>query len=555
MAPQNSPRPPALVQRTANRLIEDLKSSAGSVLPKTSELCRRYGVSRSTLNKAARILEKRGLLERGRGRPLRPRGAAACAPLPRALRVADQIAEALTCRIAAGSFRSGQALPKVTVLCGEFRTSRSTIVGVLAMLSARGLIHKEGKSWIVGRQISCGPGDRRTHPRNFILLVQPKAGYFSRFSGARTNAFRNAFIVEAARSNTLLLPCVVKDEREEYYYGLAFRSHRALREHIERRRHEYVGSLVLGLSGMYDDYHTLLETLISFERPVVAVDRKDSGIVEKTSKPALFRRCAYRESTFCRKALDHLYDLGHRRVAYVSRYTNDWDFTRELTLSAEAARQSEPFSLVTNSDAVARFKRMSRKDCADYLRSLHRKAPPHVRKTLSWLTKGRREQMFYRVYDLISHLLSVWPEFPPSPEAPERREFFELPVLRTKEDRELVERVRSIEGFFPQLLCDDITAMVATRDRLGTHMFKALERVGIAVPDEMSFVSFDNDIDVSILPVTTIDPGGSNLGYAACHSILGDVPVAYDKATCTLVAEPLVMERGSVRSVEYRNSV
>jgi len=540
------PIAPALVRQTVDRLLEDLKSSVGSELPKTSLLCLRYGVSRSTLSKAARILEERGLLERGRGRPMRPKMQANPAPLPRSSRVSDRIVEALTLRIAAGRLRVGQALPKITVLCNDFRTSRSTIVGVLATLSSRNLIHKKGKGWVVGPGISNGTEAGRPRPRHFILLVQPLPGYFSRFSGVRTNAFRTAFIEEAARSNTLLLPCVVRNEITEDY-GPAFRSPRALQEYIDRKRHAYAGSLVLGLSGMYDNYHALLEVLVSFERPVVAIDRKEAGVVEKTSKPQWYHRCTFQEDAFSGKALDHLYHMGHRRVAYVSRYTNDWDFTRELALSIQAEHFPEPISLTTNSGAVARFRRLSKSNCVDYLRSLHGLGASHVRKTLSWLVMGRGEHALHRAYEFIAHLLSLWPEFPPSPEAPERRQFYQFPVLKRKEDDVLLERIRSIEGFFPQLLCDDITAMISTRDRLSIHMIKALKRLRIDVPEEMSFVSFDNDMDVSILPITTIDPGGSNLGYAACHAILGDVPVEYDETEGALVAEPLVMERGSVR--------
>jgi DNA-binding LacI/PurR family transcriptional regulator len=69
--------------------------------------------------------------------------------------------------------------------------------------------------------------------------------------------------------------------------------------------------------------------------------------------------------------------------------------------------------------------------------------------------------------------------------------------------------------------------------------------VGIAVPSEMSLISFDNSASITPLPVSTVDFGFGNLGYSAFHLIYGDVTIHRDRAG-NVAGRPVVIHRGSI---------
>jgi DNA-binding LacI/PurR family transcriptional regulator len=68
---------------------------------------------------------------------------------------------------------------------------------------------------------------------------------------------------------------------------------------------------------------------------------------------------------------------------------------------------------------------------------------------------------------------------------------------------------------------------------------------GIAIPRDLSMISFDNMTQSIFLPVSTIDFGLARLGYLAAHLLIGDIAVRADRhgfvpGPCTLA------DRGSI---------
>jgi DNA-binding LacI/PurR family transcriptional regulator len=89
------------------------------------------------------------------------------------------------------------------------------------------------------------------------------------------------------------------------------------------------------------------------------------------------------------------------------------------------------------------------------------------------------------------------------------------------------------------------TALIAPSDDTAAKAWHWLAAAGVRIPEDMSLISFDNYPTMPPPPITTIDFGFGNLGYAALHLLLGDVPVKRGRDG-TVRTVPTVVRRGSV---------
>jgi DNA-binding LacI/PurR family transcriptional regulator len=91
----------------------------------------------------------------------------------------------------------------------------------------------------------------------------------------------------------------------------------------------------------------------------------------------------------------------------------------------------------------------------------------------------------------------------------------------------------------------EITAVLASNDWQGRKLHTWLTDLGVRVPEEISLLSFDNYRSKYWHPLTSVDFGFDSLGYAAFHTILGDIPIKHDrKGNIKPVAR--VVHKGSV---------
>lgn len=90
-----------------------------------------------------------------------------------------------------------------------------------------------------------------------------------------------------------------------------------------------------------------------------------------------------------------------------------------------------------------------------------------------------------------------------------------------------------------------VTAVIAPNDYTAFFYYHWLSEAGVAIPERLSLISFDNDVACSLLPLSTIDFGLGYLGYAAFHLLLGVVPVARARPG-TVSSRPRLLDRGSI---------
>jgi len=90
-----------------------------------------------------------------------------------------------------------------------------------------------------------------------------------------------------------------------------------------------------------------------------------------------------------------------------------------------------------------------------------------------------------------------------------------------------------------------LTAIIAPDDNIAQEIFLFLQAFGIAIPGDMSLISFDNVSTSRYFPITTVDFGFSQAGFKVAHVFIGDMAVPVDSygaihTRCALV------DRGSI---------
>jgi DNA-binding LacI/PurR family transcriptional regulator len=103
----------------------------------------------------------------------------------------------------------------------------------------------------------------------------------------------------------------------------------------------------------------------------------------------------------------------------------------------------------------------------------------------------------------------------------------------------------SITPSLRELLRAGATALVAPSDWFAQQVYLWCRGAGIAVPGDLSMITFDNTPDSEAMPITNIDFGLGHLGFVAAHIILDDIPlkIPHDGQ----IAGPVrVMDRGSI---------
>ncbi len=106
----------------------------------------------------------------------------------------------------------------------------------------------------------------------------------------------------------------------------------------------------------------------------------------------------------------------------------------------------------------------------------------------------------------------------------------------------------SDEVLLRDLPTQGITAILAPHDALAVRYFRALHRLGIRVPEQISILSFDNLYTLKPTPVSTIDFGLEQLGYQAFHILFGVIPIKAGHSRQILGHAKLV-DNGSVSAI------
>ena len=109
-------------------------------------------------------------------------------------------------------------------------------------------------------------------------------------------------------------------------------------------------------------------------------------------------------------------------------------------------------------------------------------------------------------------------------------------------------------SFYNLMKNGHISVLVSANDDKARVFWSKLMHHGIEVPKHISLLSFDNNRNISHLPICTIDFGFGNLAYKIFHLILQDLPVKVSK-NGDLVAQAFLLDRGSLAYAKARERI
>ncbi len=556
-----------LAEQTAQRLHNDLSDYSSTRLPTIRQLAGRYGVSHVTMVRACGILKEQGVLEGRRGMPLQ-RKHSDLHRQPDALEPPHSSLEEICARIeddiATGRFRAGDKLPKVLFYVKEYSVSNHTVLKAYRELERRGLIRREGKSWIIGSAGRPRPIFYNEEPP-VILLIEPRRLFWQRqIRHSRTLRFATSFMQEAERWGVQALSLSVAmgfDEREGHTIDW-----QTVARLIRDLGNRYLGALApFGAKDKANPADYIREAL-RFGKPVVWLDRHDDGRIEGFN-PRLFTRCHFSEQNVIELAIHHLYETGHRTVGYVCHDTGSyWRIKRLQDLCEEAGRRPH-FKVIGFTQPTGFYDGLFNDRFPRLLSRLRSCSPPNVDKALRRLAslapmvdewskipkKEPREPREPGSIDEWERCIDELTLLAPVPKNTPRFIHDAVAVLRAIRYTPVYQRYAHLgyslnlsPALMKALNHPDITALITPNDQDARNIFEWLRNAGIQIPREISLLSFDNSDSLAGFPVTTIDFGFGVLGYNAFHLFLGDVPVKRNRRG-EIASQPHIVHRRSIK--------
>lgn len=211
--------------------------------------------------------------------------------------------------IAAGGYRRGDQLPTYAELCDRLGVSLLTVQRAMGDLARQGLVYRlHGKGCYVGKALSGGP-----RPLSQVGLV---------FNASIHRLLQEPYL-------NLMLTGIL-DACSQENIDLTILSLRTAQGRIPPAQLAAQVDAIILISVAREDY---VRQLAETQTPLVIVDNLFPNIAADT--------VVLDNAAALRQTMQHLLDLGHRRIAYVAGGTTD-PFTNTLTDSSDAQeRQAE----------------------------------------------------------------------------------------------------------------------------------------------------------------------------------------------------------------------
>lgn len=246
---------------------------------------------------------------------------------------------------------------------------------------------------------------------------------------------------------------------------------------------DYLGMLIFATRPLRDNLRTWIRMGLRVDRPVVVLDSEPGGFHRHNfrTNPRRFFRLMVDEDAAVELLMRRLAALGHR-TAGVPRYAlPGYDWI---------------------DDRIERIRREAQ-----------RTSPP-VRIVMTTQTEP------------------LW----------EPRPWFDGTRESTRNEIPSGEQLVSLRELIHR---ESPSVIIALNNRFAQHYSAAIGAAGLAVPRDISLVSFDNTHESRLFPITTVDFGLDTLGYLAAHILLEDIPVTADRRGI-IRSKPMLIQRGSL---------
>lgn len=422
---------------------------------------------------------------------------------------AQALADELEASIREGNLRAGEGLPKIRTLAAERNLSHTTVVQALRGLEARGLIHKRGRSILVGP----APKSRRASPPSSpptVLLLSQRPEEWPEFHAHFLQPFASRFALEADRFGVRLAPVLAQASGGGgdplFPAGLG-----RISEFVRSLGRAYQGTAVLSMRRHFPAHGKCLRWLDSLQRPILWLQDDEPG---KAFAP-------------CRNLV---------RIAY-----GDWagpgnPLPADLAVRTLADRGHRILGFACNEPGARDWVEIRLATLRQAMRGLGRDLALHSRLEFSGdlesaACRKRLEALATQSWRVAASLARDLARF--------RGSFADW---STPADREFLLEAAVLE---PVLRKGDVTALIAPNDPQACRQFAALRREGYSIPGDISLLSFDNRPNLRPYPISSIDFGMDELGYRAFHHLFGALPVRVGRKR-VLLGRNSVIDHGSI---------
>ncbi len=490
-----APKRASAVERITRDLEAAIRAGALSAPSSIGVLAREYNVSYPTMHRAMRLLREKGLVFFKQGEPLTFAGTGS------GKRESSRAAHALFSKIyegiSEGTYRAGNALPKIDYFVLTHRVARRTVVEALRMVARKGLAHRQGKHLIVGT-----PSRDRIDPRYVrlptVLLV--------------TTSYDQLYLNYTAHHPGSFMQSV-HDELEKFGYRVKplFTSKNSqlpppdesgdiFQREVNDLGKNYSGCLIMCGTQRNEYLGEWIRAIASRKRPVVFFD--STGIRTDLSNRiagsgAKFIRCYFDEWAAIRIAVDALSDAGHRRIGIPTpNAQTGWIVRRNQRLREIYTHKNADITLIQVPMDVL------------------------VWNPRPWISSSGNFRM---------------------PEISETEHRTSSPGFQQSAHK----NVNAVTAAMKEC---GITALIAPNDHYARQYYLGLTERGISVPDRLSLISFDNMPASRLLPISSIEFGFGTLGYQAAHLFIDDIRIVPDREG-HLAGKCRIVDRGSIANM------
>jgi DNA-binding LacI/PurR family transcriptional regulator len=484
--------PNSRLQHIAGRIRSDLRLGSLSPMPPIRALAKRYGVSYRTMWKVARMLSSEGLVRLRQGRKIES-----------AAEPAQSAASALAGRIKQdmhdGIFRARQPMPKFDYFVHERGVSRPTVAEAFRLLQTDNLVHKAGKQWHAGPLVRQTGRAALSASPVILLVVRTEKDWYELFHNLFLMPFINALHTECATHRVRLSLLftekpVLRSERLPWGAEGARQSARALGDRLR-------GAIITDAFTDRDTIEAIVRETSSGGRPAVYLDgagiRADLDAMANSIR-GRFHRLHIDEQAAMRIALSGMHAAGHRVLGFptLGARSPDW-LLRRYEAARNLCKREFPDITILTAEHEEKF----------------------------WF--GPAETILGR-YEVFAERLAAASSAGPS-----------APIGSPQ--RLLLSATPSMSN----LLNNGMTGLISCNDWMAYQHFFWCEHAGMETPRRLSMVSFDNNPESEVVPVSTVDFGFGHLGYIAFHLLAGDVPVRLD-AKGNVAGVCRLVDRGSI---------
>ncbi len=498
----------------AQQLRKMVEASTDARMPSRAALASQLKTSMSTLQQAMVRLEREGLVM------TKPRGGAyiarlvanppAPAPKIRKRTSASAAYEALVRDIEQGVIKKGAELPKVAALARRLGLGYRSVLDAYARLAKEGLVYRYGRSYVFGdweSRSALAPASRGSA----ILVFQIKEGrWVNMAANERLRGFFYAFTQEVINYNIRVIPVAALQPHKSMLSIPTGKEQ--IRQCIERLGNRLLGVLAIGepLSGEQwrSNFQPWLEWFCSLGQKTIWFDVNGSasaydnpgpitsGFVAMMSRPEIRKhltRVHYDEQSGVRCAIEALMQYKHCIAAMpnpIPRY-REWATYRKRLIDQWCELNDCAFKVSIEHAQSERSVDQIMTALSSYTLSAHRMSRSIAGGVLAELADDRASRS----------------------QLPHRTMLAETGAVLCK----LVEEKQP-------------SAILAPNDHIGRYCQSCLQLGGIAVPQEMSVISFDaNPVRMYPYSLSSVDFGFDYLGYQALHQFLGDRRVRLQK--------------------------